>query len=118
MRVLHHPAVMTEPVIALDAPASNARLNAPTPEIGTPACKFIGLVCVQPVRPAVRPASLEDHRVMAVCVGSSHPEDQWLALSVCDDMALAAEFALVRRVGARVRTPGGWPGWPRSCRLD
>ena len=32
---LDYPAVTPEPVVTLDAPASNVRLNASTPEMGT-----------------------------------------------------------------------------------
>jgi hypothetical protein len=67
----------------------------------------------------------EDHRI--VTVGSSNAEDQRDALAVREEVALAAEFAPVRGVGACVRTPRGLgtlapsrltrlkSSWPAPC---
>ena len=117
MRSLNHPAVTPEPVIALDAPAGNAILNAMALEMVAAALEIVALVGVQPFRPAFWPARqapdsrqvvdelLEDHRVMPV--GACDAEHQRDARSVSHDVTLAAELAPVGGVGARVRTPRG-----------
>jgi hypothetical protein len=50
-----------------------------------------------------------------VPVGPCDAEHQRDACPVGHDVAFAAELAAVGRVGARVRTPRGWPHWPRRC---
>ena len=117
MRSLHHPAMTPEPVIALDAPASNAILNPTALEMLTTAMEVVSLVGMQPLRPTSWPARqasdsrqvvdelFEDDRV--VPVGSRDAEHQRDASSVGHDVALAAELAPVSGVGARVRAPRG-----------
>ena len=117
MGALDDPAVAPEPVIALDALAGDAILDASAFEVGTAPRVVIALVCMQLLGPAARPAALathrwqcvnqflEHHRVMAV--GPGDAKDQRDALAVRDDVALAAEFAPVRGVGTRVWAPRG-----------
>ena len=117
VRSLDHPAVTPEPVIALDAPAGDAVLNATALEMGAAAMEVVALVRVQVLGPASWPARqapdsgqvvdelFEDDRV--VPVGSCDAEHQRDARSVGHDVAFAAELAAVGRVGARVRTPRG-----------
>ena len=117
MRSLHHPAMTPEPVIALDAPAGDAVLNATALEMVAAAMEVVALVGVQALGPASWPARqapdsgqvvdelFEDDRV--VQVGSCDAEHQRDARPVGHDVAFAAELAAVGRVGARVRTPRG-----------
>lgn len=117
MRALDYPSVTPEPIVALDASSSDAVLDAAALEVVSAACKVVAFVSVQLVRPAARPAApaaytrqridqfFEDHRVMSV--GPGDAEDQRNALAVRDDVALAAEFASIRGVRARVRAPRG-----------
>ena len=105
----------TEPVVALDSPAGDARLNAAAFEMGTASCEVVALVRVQLVWPTGWPPRLaahrrqrvdqflEDHRIMPV--GSSDTESQREALSVRDDVGLAAQLAPVRGVGSGVQAP-------------
>lgn len=114
---LDHPAVAPEPIIALDALAGDAILDASALEMSTASRVVVTLVRVQFLGPPARPASLatyrrqgvdqflEDHGI--VTVGPGDAEDQRDALAVRDEVALAAEFAPVRGVGPRVRAPRG-----------
>jgi len=117
MRALDDPAMTPEPIIALDAAPSNACRDAQPAQVGSATRKVVPLVRMQLARPAPGPAALtahprqgidqllEHHRV--VPVGARDTEDQRDALAVRDDVALAAELASVRRVGACVRAPRG-----------
>lgn len=117
MGALDNPPMAPEPVIALDAFAGDAILDASALEVGTAPRVVITFVRMQLLGPAAAPAALaahrwqcvnqliEHHRVMAV--GSGDAKDQRDALAVRDDVALAAEFAPVRGVGARIRAPRG-----------
>ena len=114
---LDRPSVAPESVVALDALAGDAILDAPALQMRSAPRVVVALVGMQFVRAAQRPASLathrrqridqliEDHRVMAVGPGDARRQRD--ALAVRDEVALAAEFAPVRRVGARVRAPRG-----------
>mgnify|MGYP003617906766 FL=1 len=114
---LNHPAMTPEPVIALDATPGNTPRNAKLAQMSAATREVIALVGMQLVRPAPRPTAtathrwqgidqlLEHHRVMPV--GARDAEDQRDALAVRDDVALAAELAPVRRVGAGVLAPRG-----------
>ena len=117
VRALHNPAVTAQTVIAFDAPAGDAALDASLSEMSAAARKVVALVRMQFVGPAARSAALasdcgdgvneflEHHRVMPV--GARDTEHQWDALPVRDEVALAAELAPVGRVGSRVRAPRG-----------
>ncbi len=106
-----------EPVIALDAAPGNTRRDAQLAQVGAATRKVIALVGMQLVRPASGPTAtaahrrqgidqlLEHHRVMPI--GWRDAEDQRDAMAVRDDVALAAELAPVRRVGAGVLAPRG-----------
>lgn len=112
-----HPAMAPQPIIALNSSAGDPNLDASAPEMLPAACEVVALVRMQLGRPAARPAALaphigqgidqllEDHRV--VPVGAGHAEHQRDALAVRDEVALAAQLASVRGVGARVRAPRG-----------
>ena len=114
---VHDPTMAAQSIVALDAPAGDAIDDAPAPEVRPAARKVVALVRMQLARPAARSAALsshigqgidqllEDHRV--VPVGAGDAEHQRDALAVRDEVALAAEFAPVGRVGARVRAPRG-----------
>jgi len=114
---LDDPAVATEPIIALDASAGDAILDASALEVSTASRVVVTLVRMQFSGPAARPSPLaahrrqgvdqfvEDHRI--VTVGPSDAEDQRDALAVRDEVALAAKLAPVRGVGPRVRAPRG-----------
>lgn len=117
MGTLNDPAMASQPVVALNASASDPTLNASSPEMRPAAGKVIAFVRVQSPGPSTWPTSLaayrrqgidqrlEDHRVMPVGPGDAeHHRD---TLGVRDDMALAAQLAPVRRVGACVRAPRG-----------
>lgn len=117
MGAFDYPPIASEPVIALDAPAGDTVLNTAALEVSTAPGEVITLVRMQLTGPATRPAwlathgrqgihqCLEDHRIMAI--GSGDAKHQRDALSVRDQMAFAAEFAPVRRVGPCVRAPRG-----------
>uniref|UniRef100_C5CKH2 Uncharacterized protein n=1 Tax=Variovorax paradoxus (strain S110) TaxID=543728 RepID=C5CKH2_VARPS len=112
-----HPAVAPQTTIALDASSSDAVFDASAFEVGTASRVVVTFVRVEffgpPARPSTRDAHrrqgvdqfLEDHRI--VTVRSSDSEDQRDALTVRDEVALAAQFAPVRGVGPRVRPPRG-----------
>jgi len=117
MRTLDDPAMTSESIVALDAPASNPILDAAALEVLPAAWIVVALVRMQLVRQTLRPATsarnrgqridqlLEDHRVMPV--GAGDTEHQRDTLPVRDEVALAAELASVRRVGAGVQAPRG-----------
>jgi hypothetical protein len=117
MRTLNDPAMPAESIVALDASASNPILDAAALEVFPATRIVIAFVRVQLVRQAPGPATsarnrgqridqlLEDHRVMPV--GAGDTEHQRDALPVRDEVALTAELATVRRVGAGVRAPRG-----------
>ncbi len=117
VRALDHPAMTPEPVVAFDDAPGNTRGDPQLAQVKAAASIVIALVGMQFVRPAPGPTAtatyrwqrvdqlLENHRVMPV--GARDAEDQWDALAVRDDVALAAEFAPVRGVGAGVVAPRG-----------
>ncbi len=121
MRALDHPAVAPEPVIAFDASAGDAILDASAPEVRAAARIVVALVGMQFVGPSQWPVALaahrwqsinqffENHRIMAV--GPGDAERQRDALAIRNEVALAAELAPVRGVGACVRAPRGWAHW-------
>ncbi len=117
MGALDHPAVAPEPIIVLNTSAGNTVLDTPALEVRAAAGKVVAFVGMQLVGPAPRPAwlathgrqgidqFLKDHRTMAV--GSGDAKRQRDALAVCDDVALAAEFAPVRGIGPCMQAPRG-----------
>ncbi len=56
VRSLDHPAMTPEPVVALDAPAGDAVLNATALEMVAAAMEVVALVSVQALGPASWPA--------------------------------------------------------------
>lgn len=117
MSALDHPAVPPEPIVALDAPAGDAILDPSAFEMSMASRVVVALVRMQLLGPSARPASLATHRRQGVyqfikhhrivTVGAGDTEDQRNALTVRDDVALAAELASVRGVGPRVWAPRG-----------
>ena len=117
MRALDYPAVAPQSFAALYPPAGNASLNPTALQIAPAALKVIALVRMQLVRALSRSAAqaryrdqriergLECHRVVAV--STCHRQGQRDALGIYDEMALAAEFASVCRVRARLLAPRG-----------
>lgn len=117
VRALDHPAVAAESVIALDAFAGDAILDAAALEVSAAARIVVAFVGMQLVRPTPRLAAgaghsrqridqlLEDHGI--VPVGPGDAERQRDALPIRDEVALAAEFSAIGRVGACVRAPRG-----------
>lgn len=111
------PAVRAEAIIAFDALARDSDLDAAAAQMSAATFVVIALVGMKPVGPAAGFAQapwhrgqrideiLEDHGVMPV--GPRDAKDQWDAMAVGDEVALAAEFAPVRRVGTCVGAPRG-----------
>lgn len=107
---LDDPPVLAQPLAALDATARNPVFD-PAPEAGAAAAAMIiGLVGVQLVWPATRPARLASdgrdrvEQVLegpaVVSVGAAQQEGERDAASVGDEVALGARLAAVRRVRA------------------
>jgi hypothetical protein len=117
VRALDNPSMASKPVVALDSSAGNAGFDATRSEMFMATLEVIAFVRMQLVRPASRPAFdpvhgrkridqlLKHHRVMPI--RSGHAKHQRNPFLVGDEVALAAEFASVCRVGARVRAPRG-----------
>lgn len=122
---LDHPVVAPETIIALNALASDAILDPAALEMGAAPHVVVALVRMEFFESPARPAPLathcrqgvdqllEDHRIATV--GSGDAEDQRDALAVRDEVALAAELAPVRGVGAPCAGPRGWARWPHPC---
>lgn len=116
-RALDHPMMTPEPVIALDATPGNTRRDAQLAQVGAATRKVIALVGMQLVRPASGPATTAAHRRQGIDqllehdrvmpIGARDAKDRRDALALRDDVALAAELAPVRRVGASVLAPRG-----------
>ena len=114
---LDHPAVTSEPVIALNASAGDAILDTSALEMGATSREVVALVCMQLARPPARSARLaaygrqciyqllEDHRI--VTIGASDAKDQRDTLGVRDDVTLTAKLAPIRGVMPCVRAPRG-----------
>ena len=122
---LDDPSVRAELVVALDASASNAVLDAAPLRVRAAARVVVAFVGVQLGRPAARPPGLaghsrqridqrlEEHRVVAVGAGNAEHERD--TLGVGHEVAFAAELAPVRRVGPGVQAPRGLGTGPRRC---
>ena len=125
MRSLHHPAMATQPLTALDASSANPAGNATLLQIGAATRVVVALVGMQLRWPATRlalqspdgwqsiDAFLEHHRIVPVCTADQHHQRN--APRVYDDVPLGAEFASVRRVGARFLAPRGLGTDERRC---
>lgn len=122
---LDDPAMATKSVVALNAFAGDAVLDATALEVRAASRVVVPLIRMQFAGPAAWPASLardrrqgvnqfvEYYRVVAIGPGNAeHHRD---ALAVRDEVAFAAQFPPVRRVGASVRAPRGLVRWPRPC---
>ena len=68
-----------------------------------------GLACLASNRRQGIDQRLEDHRIVAM--DPCDAEHQRDALAIRDEVAPAAEFALVRGIRPCVRAPGGWERW-------
>ncbi|TDN42518.1 hypothetical protein C7389_1493 [Azoarcus indigens] len=114
---LNDPAMTPEAVIALDTLACDAIFDASAREVSAASGIVVALVRMQLTWPALGPAWLarhgrqgidqffKYHRVMPI--GPGDAEDHGDALGVRDEVALTAELAPIRRVGACVRAPRG-----------
>ena len=121
---LDHPAMATEPGLALDALAGDTHLDAPPMQIAAAAPDIVALVGVQFLRALARsPApslarrerldqSLEDRLVGAIRAGERR--DQRDALAVDYHMVLGAGFAPVGRVFPGRLAPLFWRA-PALC---
>lgn len=110
-------AMKHEPIVALDASAGDAILDASQLEVSAASREVIALVRMQFSAPPAWSAPLaayrwqgidkflQDHRIVAVDPGDA--KNQRDAMAVRDQVALAAEFPPVRGVGPRVRPPRG-----------
>lgn len=115
MSSLDHPSMLAQPVVALDVLARNPVVDATPPEMFAAPRVVVALVGMQLVGPTARSATRTDNRRQSinqlledtVPVGPGGAEHQRNALPVRDEVALAAELAAVRRVGACVRPPPG-----------
>lgn len=117
MRPLHDPAMPTEALGALHAPAGNARRDPPLTQVAATAAVVVSLVCMQLVgtaawAPRQSPYGrqrihklLKYHRV--VPIGTRHRKDQRNTSGIHDQMALAPALAAVRRVRACFLAPRG-----------
>ncbi len=117
MRALDNPAMPAEPVVLLDATASNPGNDAPLAQMLPASSEVVSLVGVELVGTASRATiesghardgvneRLEHDRVVAICTGDH--QRQRNAAPVYDEMALAAEFAPVRWVRPRLLAPRG-----------
>jgi hypothetical protein len=112
---LDDPSVLAQPLAALDATARDPVFD-PAPEAGAAAAAMIiGLVGVQLVRPAARPARLARdgcYRVeqllegpAVVSVGAAQQESERDAAPVHDEVALGACLSAIRRVRPGSGTP-------------
>jgi hypothetical protein len=114
---LDDPAMTAQAIIAFDAFSRDPHLDATTPQMRSAALVVIALVGMKPIRPAARLADapwhrwqsidqvFEDDRIVPVCSGhAKHHRD---AVAIRDDVAFAAEFAAVGRVGTCELAPRG-----------
>ena len=128
VRSLDHPAVAPEPVIALDAPASDAVLNAMALEMVAAAMEVVALVSVHALGPASWPARqapnsgqvvdelFEDDRV--VPVGSRDTERQWMPTRSVTTWRLLPSLPRSVGLGPVCGPPGDWVRWPHRCSRD
>ncbi|CAH0443235.1 hypothetical protein LMG9673_03960 [Ralstonia pseudosolanacearum] len=117
MRALDNPAMPAEPVVLLDAAASDPGADASLAQVLPTACEVVSLIRVKLVGAASRAATesrhawdgvnehLEHHRV--VTIGAGDYQRQRHAAPVYDEMALAAELAAIRWVRPRLLAPRG-----------
>lgn len=115
MGSLNHPAVSSKPILGLNPPAGNPRLNATFSTSTTTARIVVPLVSVQLVWSESRPPAGTGngwHTVQqlfqdlgVVNVGSGQQQGQRNALAIDEKMVFRARFAFIRRVGAGFFAP-------------
>ena len=124
MRALDHPAVAPEPVIALDALAGDAILDASVLEVGTASRIVVALVRMQLVGPAARPARFSAHS-RRESTSPSNTTQSWRLAPVTQNISgmpwrsvmmwrLLPSFPRSVGLGPVYGPPGGWPRWPHS----
>ena len=113
-----HPGVSSQPVLGLDAAASDAGDDAPLSQ-GRPqvpmVVTFVGMQLVRPTAGSAAglgPDGLDGvdggkHHLGVVDIGGAHEDRERYALGVDHKMALRALFAAVRWVLARFLAPPG-----------
>ncbi len=129
MRALDNPAMPAEPIVLLDAAASDPRADASLAQVLSTAREVVSLICMKLVGAASRTTTesrhardgvnerFEHHRV--VPIGSSDHQRQRHVAPVYDEMSLASEPCLDLLDSVRsARPPGGWPPSHRRCWLD
>lgn len=117
MRALDHPEMPAEPVVLLDAAASDPRADASLAQVLPTACEVVSLICMTLVGAASRTTTesrhardgvnqrFEHHRV--VTIGAGDHQRQRHAAPVYDEMSLAAKLAAIRWVRSGLLAPGG-----------
>lgn len=119
-RALYNPAVAPQSHFRFDSPACDARHDAVTTQIGPAERIVVALVGMElpgppsgaATAPGHGPSSFEERNeaLTIVGVGSRQPDRQWQTTTVKQNVMLAAEFAAVGRVGARVGAAQGGKG--------
>ncbi len=117
MRAFDNPAMPAEPVVLLDATASDPRTDASLTQVLPTAREVVSLICMKLVGAASRTTTesrhardginerFEHHRV--VPIGARDHQRQRHAAPVYDEMALAAELAAIRWVRPGLLAPRG-----------
>ncbi len=117
MGAFDHPAMLAEPVVLLDATASDPGSHAPLAQMPAASREVVSLIRVKLVGAASRAAiesghardgvneHLEYHRV--VTIGTGDHQRQRHAAPVYDEMALATELAAIRWIRPRLLAPRG-----------
>ncbi len=117
MGAFDHPAMLAEPVVLLDATASDPGSHAPLAQMPAASREVVSLIRVKLVGAASRAAiesghardgvneHLEHHRV--VTIGTGDHQRQRHAAPIYDEMALATELAAIRWIRPRLLAPRG-----------
>ncbi len=117
MGAFDHPAMLAEPVVLLDATASDPGSHAPLAQMPAASREVVSLIRVKLVGAASRAAieswhardgvneHLEHHRV--VTIGTGDHQRQRHAAPIYDEMALATELAAICWIRPRLLAPRG-----------
>ncbi|ARU21109.1 hypothetical protein RSSE_p1745 (plasmid) [Ralstonia solanacearum] len=117
MGAFDHPAMLAEPVVLLDATASDPGSHAPLAQMPAASREVVSLIRMKLVGAASRAAiesghardgvneHLEHHRV--VTIGTGDHQRQRHAAPIYDEMALATELAAIRWIRPRLLAPRG-----------
>ncbi len=115
MRAFDHPAMLAEPVVLLDATASDPRADTSLAQVLPTAREVVSPICMKLVGAASRTTTesrhardgvnerFEHHRV--VTIGDGYHRRQRHAASVYDEMSLAAKLAAIRWVRSGLLAP-------------